>query len=94
MQLEEEKVNEAEDTTFRIKCGHSFSKDEAEEELTVQLRIVPAIRCHDPRCDGIATPRWVEASRHLGRTSTFNINNKWIHISYMNTLATKFTFES
>jgi hypothetical protein len=61
VQLEEEKVNEAEDTTFRNICGQSFAKDEAEDELTVQLRIFPAIRCHDPRCDGIATPRWVEA---------------------------------
>jgi hypothetical protein len=77
VQLEEENMNEAEDTTFCINCGHSFSKDEAEEELTMQLRIFSAIRCHDPRCDGIATPRWVEDSRHLGCTSTLKKNNKW-----------------
>jgi hypothetical protein len=30
VQLEEEKVNDAEDTTFRIICGPSFTKDGAE----------------------------------------------------------------
>ena len=32
--MEEEKVNEAEDTTLRIICGQSFPQDGTEEELT------------------------------------------------------------
>jgi hypothetical protein len=48
VQLEEEKVNEPEDTTFRIICGQPFAQDEA-EELKVQLSFVSQIRCHDAR---------------------------------------------
>jgi len=48
MQLEEEKVNEAEDTTLHIICGQSFAQDGAEEELTLQLRFFSVTRCHDP----------------------------------------------
>ena len=41
VQLEEEKVNEAEDTTLHITCVRSFSKDGTEEELIVQLGFFP-----------------------------------------------------
>jgi len=34
--MEDEKVNEAEDTTLRIICVQSFAQDGTEEELTVQ----------------------------------------------------------
>jgi len=36
MRMEDEKVNETEDTTHSIICGHSFAQDGTEEELTVQ----------------------------------------------------------
>jgi len=45
--MEDEKVNEAEDTTLRIICGQSFAQDGTEEELPVQKRYVSVIRCHD-----------------------------------------------
>jgi hypothetical protein len=47
VQLEEENVDEFEDILIRILCGESFAEDENEEELTVQLGFVSAIRCHD-----------------------------------------------
>jgi hypothetical protein len=47
-QLEEENVDEIEDTLIRIICGQSFAHYGTEEELTVQLGFVSAIRCHDP----------------------------------------------
>jgi hypothetical protein len=48
VQLEEEKENEAEDTTLHITCGRSFSQDGTEEKLTLQLGFFSVIRCHDP----------------------------------------------
>jgi hypothetical protein len=48
VQLEEEKVDEFEDTLIRIICGQSFADNGNEEEMTVQLGLVSAIRCHDP----------------------------------------------
>ena len=45
--MEDEKLNEAEDTIIRIICGQSFTLDRTEEELTVQKRFVSVIRCHD-----------------------------------------------
>jgi len=47
MQMEDERVNEAEDTTLRIICGQSITLDGTEEELTVQKRFVSVIPCHD-----------------------------------------------
>jgi hypothetical protein len=41
VQLEEEKVNETEDTTFHIICGQSFAQDGVEEEMKVQLQFFP-----------------------------------------------------
>ena len=41
-------MNETKDTTLCIICGQSFAQDGAEEDLTVQLRFVSVIRCHDP----------------------------------------------
>jgi len=48
VQLEEEKLNEAEDTTLHIICGQSFAQDEAEEEMTVQLQFFSVTGCHGP----------------------------------------------
>jgi hypothetical protein len=48
VQLEDENVDESEDTLILIICGQSFGKDGNEEELIVQLGFVSAIRCHDP----------------------------------------------
>jgi hypothetical protein len=48
VQLEDENVEEFENTLIRIICGHSFADDGNEEEMTVQLEFVSAIRCHDP----------------------------------------------
>ena len=44
---EQKKVDEFEDTSIPIVCGQSFAKDGTEEEMTVQLEFVSAIRCHD-----------------------------------------------
>ena len=46
--MEEENVDEFEDTLIHIICGQSFAEDGTEEEMTVQLEFVSAIRCHDP----------------------------------------------
>jgi hypothetical protein len=48
VQLEEEKVDEFEDILTHIICGQAFAEEGTEEELTVQLGFVSAIRCHDP----------------------------------------------
>jgi hypothetical protein len=48
VQLEEENVDEFEDTLTRIIFGQSFDQNGTEEELTVQLSFVAAIHCHDP----------------------------------------------
>ena len=45
--MEEENVDVFEDTLMRIIWGQSFAKDGTEEELTVQLGFVSAIRSHD-----------------------------------------------
>jgi len=45
--MEEEKLNETEDTTHRTICGQSFAQDGTKEELKVQNRFVSVIRCHD-----------------------------------------------
>jgi hypothetical protein len=37
-----------EDTLIHIIYGHSLAENGNEEELTVQLGFVSAIRCHDP----------------------------------------------
>jgi len=47
MQMEDEKVNKAEDTTLRFIYGQSFAQNGTEEELAVQNRFVSVIRCHD-----------------------------------------------
>jgi len=47
VQLEEEKVTEAEDTTLLIIYGQSFDQNGAEEELTVQLGFFSVICCQD-----------------------------------------------
>ena len=41
-------VDGFEDTSVRIICGQSFAEDRTEEEMTMQLEFVSAIRCHDP----------------------------------------------
>ena len=46
--MEEENVDDFEDTLIRIIRGQSFSENGNEEEVTVQLGFVSAIRCHDP----------------------------------------------
>ena len=43
VQLEEEKVKDAEDTTRCISCGQTFAQA-GFEDLTVQLRFVSVIR--------------------------------------------------
>ena len=45
---EQKKVDEFEDTLIRIICGQSFAEDGTEEEMTMQLEFVSAIRYHDP----------------------------------------------
>jgi len=42
-------VNEFEDTLMHIICRQLFAEGRTEEELTVQLAFVTAIRSHDPR---------------------------------------------
>ena len=41
-------VDGFEDTSVRIICGQSFAEDRTDEEMTMQLEFVSAIRCHDP----------------------------------------------
>jgi hypothetical protein len=46
LQLEEQNLDEAEDTTLRIICVQSFVQNGTKEELTVQLGFVSVVRCH------------------------------------------------
>jgi len=46
--MEEEKMNEAKDTTLHSICGQSFAQDGAEEEMTVQLQFFSVTGCHGP----------------------------------------------
>ena len=46
--MEEENVDDFEDTLIRVICGESSGENGNEEEVTVQLGFVSAIRCHDP----------------------------------------------
>jgi hypothetical protein len=48
VQLEEENVDESEDTLIRIICGQSFAEDGTVEQMSVQLEFFSAIRYHDP----------------------------------------------
>ena len=47
--MEKEKLEEFEDILIRIVCGQLFAEDGNEEELTLQLRFVSTILCHEPR---------------------------------------------
>ena len=40
-------MDEFEDTLMPTICGQSLAEDGTEDELTVQLGFVSAIRCHD-----------------------------------------------
>jgi hypothetical protein len=46
--LEEENLDETEDTTLRIICAESFAQEPTEKEQIVPQGFVSVIRCHDP----------------------------------------------
>jgi hypothetical protein len=67
MKFEQEKVNDAEDTTHHIICRQSFVQDETEEEMKLQFASVTR---HSPCTMDKEKPRCAEASQNLRRIST------------------------